>query len=120
MAGAGVNGLKVGDRVFWERMMPCGECALCRAGHGALCLKGPHLGTDTSGCLAEYAVVPAGFLVKVPETVTDSEAAALEPLFATFVHVAAAGISIGDTVAILGQGVMGLNWLQLIRFLGAA
>jgi len=43
----------------------------------------------------------------------------LEPLFATFVHVAAAGISIGDTVAILCQGVIGLNCLQLIRFLGA-
>ncbi|MDD5007418.1 MAG: alcohol dehydrogenase catalytic domain-containing protein [Syntrophorhabdaceae bacterium] len=117
--GAGVNDLMVGDRVFWGRMIPCGDCALCKAGYGALCLKGPHLGTDTSGCLAEYAIVPAGFLVKVPETVTDSEAAALEPLFATFVHVAAAGISIGDTVAILGQGVMGLNCLQLIRFLGA-
>ncbi len=118
-AGAGVSDLMVGDRVFWGHMIPCGECALCKAGYGALCLKGPHLGTDTSGCLAEYAVVPAGFLVKVPETVTDSEAAALEPLFATFVHVAAAGISIGDTVAVLGQGVMGLNCLQLIRFLGA-
>ena len=117
--GAGVKDLMAGDRVFWGRMIPCGECAICKAGHGALCLKGPHLGTDTSGCLAEYAVVPAAFLVKVPETVTDSETAALEPLFATFVHVAAAGISIGDTVAILGQGVMGLNCLQLVRFLGA-
>gem|GEM_PF-3499803 len=60
MAGAGVNGLKVGDRVFCGRMMPCGECSLCRAGHGALCLKGPHLGTDTSGGLDQRAAALQG------------------------------------------------------------
>jgi threonine dehydrogenase-like Zn-dependent dehydrogenase len=117
--GQGVENVKVGDRVFPARPVPCHECALCLAGYAERCRKGPIVGMDMPGCLAEYAVLPAECLMSIPESITDSEATAMQPLTSALEFVIAAKIKAGDTVIVLGQGVMGLNCMQLSRAYGA-
>jgi threonine dehydrogenase-like Zn-dependent dehydrogenase len=70
--------------------------------------------------LSEYVLLPAETVVGVPETLSNSEVAAMQPLSGCVADIFSAGIEMGDTVVILGQGVMGLNLMQLNRVLGAA
>jgi threonine dehydrogenase-like Zn-dependent dehydrogenase len=118
--GEGVQTLKVGDRVFWGRSIPCHQCDLCKAGYEALCRKGPILGLQIPACLAEYAVLPAECLVSVPASITDSEATAMQPFTGALRNVVVAEIALGDTVAVFGQGIMGLTCAQLSRACGAS
>lgn len=117
--GKGVQNLAVGDRVFLARSVPCHRCALCRAGYVERCRKGPIVGIHMPGCLSEYAVLPAECLMNIPDSISDSDAAAMQPLTSVLEFIVAAKIEIGSTVAILGQGTMGLNCAQLSRAYGA-
>lgn len=117
--GEDVSHIKVGDRVIYWRRASCHKCALCLAGYEWLCRKGPLLGLDIPGCLAEYALLPAESLMSIPNTVTDGEATAMQPLMGAVADVFATGVEMGDTVVVLGQGAMGLNFTQLSRVCGA-
>jgi threonine dehydrogenase-like Zn-dependent dehydrogenase len=117
--GENVTNLSKGDRVSYCCSVSCHECALCLAGYEDLCCKGPKLGLDIPGVLAEYALLSAAGLVVLPDSVTDSEGAALQPLAGTLGALALVGVEMGDTVAVLGQGSMGLNATQICRVCGA-
>jgi threonine dehydrogenase-like Zn-dependent dehydrogenase len=81
-----------------------------------------HIGTigrDFPGCFSEYAAVPLDALAKMPEGVSDWEVAAIQPLTSCIFNVQALGITLGDVVLILGQGVMGLNCAQAAKAAGA-
>lgn len=117
--GEGVTTLKVGDRVSARSKIPCHECELCRAGYEDRCRKGPTIGQQIPGAFCEYLTLPAEALAVVPPSISDNEAAALQPLSSCVADIADARIQIGDTVAILGQGVMGLNILELAKIAGA-
>src|SRR5579859_971371 len=65
--GAGVDGWAVGDRVVINPSFSCGRCEFCRAGHENLCASGGILGEEASGTFAEYIVVPARNLLKMPD-----------------------------------------------------
>jgi threonine dehydrogenase-like Zn-dependent dehydrogenase len=117
--GERVENLKVGDRVFFAKAVPCGDCALCKAGYSDRCRRGPILGIDIPGCFAEYAVLPAGCLIRIPDSIGDSEATAMQPLASVLEFIIAAKIEAGDTIAVLGQGVMGINCMQVSRAYGA-
>lgn len=117
--GEDVDSLSVGNRVFLARPVPCRECALCRTGYAERCRNGPIVGMDIPGCLAEYAVLPAECLMSIPDSITDSEATAMQPLTAALEFIIPAKIEAGDRVAVLGQGAMGLNCMQLSRAYGA-
>ena len=117
--GAGVTRFHPGDRVAARAKLPCQNCPLCLGGRGQLCRKGPIIGFQLPGCFAEYAVLPEIALVKVPENISDSEAACLQSLSDSVAAVETAQLSLGDTVAIIGQGSMGLECLQVARNSGA-
>lgn len=117
--GAGVNGFQPGDRVAARAKLPCGDCSLCHAEKSDLCRRGPVIGFDLPGCFSELAILPQIALVKVPERITDSEAACLQSLSDSVAAVETAGLRLGDTVAIFGQGSMGLECLQVARCCGA-
>ena len=118
--GENVTILKKGDRVSYCCSVSCHECALCLAGYEDLCCKGPKLGIDMPGVLAEYALLPAAGLVVLPDSITDSEGAALQPLAGTLGALSLVGVEMGDTIVVLGQGSMGLNATQICRVSGAA
>lgn len=117
--GQGVTSLKIGDRVAGRSRIPCHHCGLCRAGFEDRCRKGPVIGQQIPGGLCEYFTLPAEALAVLPPEVSDNQGATLQPLAGCVADIADAGIRPGDTVAITGQGVMGLNILQLARINGA-
>ncbi|HVV98821.1 MAG TPA: zinc-binding dehydrogenase [Planctomycetaceae bacterium] len=118
--GAGVSPkYKVGDRVAARAKLPCQKCTLCESGRSALCRRGPVIGFDLPGCFSDLALLPEIALVKVDDRISDSEAACLQSLSDSVAAVETAELHIGDTVAILGQGSMGLECLQIARASGA-
>jgi len=117
--GAGVTDFRVGDRIAARAKLPCQKCSLCLSERGNLCRKGPVIGFDLPGCFSELAILPEIALVKVDDRISDSEAACLQSLSDSVASVETAGIQIGDTVAIFGQGSMGLECLQIARISGA-
>lgn len=117
--GPGVTRFKVGDRVAARAKLPCGNCQLCLGGRNHLCRKGPIIGFQLPGCFSEYAILPEIALVKVDDRISDSEAACLQSLSDSVAAVETAQMAVGDTVAIFGQGSMGMECMQIARNTGA-
>ena len=117
--GPGVTRFRVGERVAARAKLPCGACPLCRAERSDLCRAGPVIGFDLPGCFAERARIPEIALVKVDDRISDSEAACLQSLSDSVAAVETAQLRLADTVAIFGQGSMGLECLQIARISGA-
>jgi threonine dehydrogenase-like Zn-dependent dehydrogenase len=117
--GSGVNRFHVGERVAARAKLPCQDCPLCRSERGTLCRKGPVIGFDLPGCFSERAILPEIALVKVDDRISDSEAACLQSLSDSVAAVETAQLQMADTVAIFGQGSMGLECLQIARLSGA-
>jgi len=74
--GAAVEGWSVGDRVAIDPTITCGECRFCEAGEQSMCEEYAVFGEHRKGGFAEYAAVPAGSLIAVPEAVAFETAAA--------------------------------------------
>src|SRR3954451_7991516 len=117
--GPGVTRFQPGDRVAARAKLPCEQCSLCMSGRADLCRKGPIIGFQLPGCFSERAILPEIALVKVDDRISDSEAACLQSLSDSVAAVETAQIRIGDTIAIYGQGSMGLECLQIARSSGA-
>ncbi len=117
--GPGVTRFLPGDRIAARAKLPCGNCPLCLSERSVLCRKGPVIGFDLPGCFCEVASLPEIALVKVDDRISDSEAACLQSLSDSVAAVETADIRMGDSVAIFGQGSMGLECLQIARISGA-
>jgi threonine dehydrogenase-like Zn-dependent dehydrogenase len=117
--GEGVQGYAPGDRVAARAKLPCGACPLCRAERSDECRAGPIIGFQLPGCFAEVAILPETALVKVDDRISDTEAACLQSLSDSVASVETAQIRLGDTVAVFGQGSMGLECMQIARCAGA-
>ena len=115
----GATGVAAGQRVMIDPAISCGACALCRAGRTNLCLHGGLLGRDADGVWAEFVTAPANRLLPVPVHL-GVEAAAMVQVAGTCVHAQrAAPIFPGDTAVVIGLGVSGLIFTQLLRASGA-
>ena len=117
--GEGVTRFKAGDRVAARAKLPCENCPLCNNGRAHLCRKGPIIGFQLPGCFCEYAVLPEIALTHVDDRISDSEAACLQSLSDSVASVETAEMRIGDSVAIFGQGSMGMECMQIARSSGA-
>ena len=116
---AGESGLAVGHRVLIDPAISCRSCALCRQGRSNLCLRGGLLGRDADGVFAEFAIAPADRLLSIPDDVP-GPAAGLLQVAGTCVHAQrAAPVSVGDVAVVIGLGVSGLIFTQLLRAAGA-
>ena len=118
--GKNVTHLKPGDRVCMEPGIPCYHCEQCLSGHYNLCEHVRFWATPPyQGCLCEYVVHPAAFTFKLPDNMSYSEGALVEPL-AIGLHAAnTAGVKLGQTVVILGAGCIGLVSLLSAKAYGA-
>jgi len=106
--GAGVVKFRIGDRVIVEPNYPCGGCVLCRQGRGAVCARKKAMGVNIPGCFSEYATAPEEFVWPVPDVISDRDAVTIEPLAVSLRGLFRSGAKPGDTVAVLGCGVVGL------------
>ncbi len=108
-----------GRRVVAANSAPCGSCASCARGQETLCET---LLPLLNGAYAEYLLVPGRIarinLLPVPPGLDSEIAAMVEPLACCLHGVAAAGVSQGDTVAIVGLGPIGLMLCACVRDVG--
>jgi L-iditol 2-dehydrogenase len=106
--GSEVKKLRIGQRVIVEPNYPCGQCALCLKGRGAVCSLKGSMGVNLPGCFVEKALAPAEFVWPVPDAISDQDAATIEPLTVSLHGLLQSGVQKGDTLAVLGCGVVGL------------
>jgi (R,R)-butanediol dehydrogenase / meso-butanediol dehydrogenase / diacetyl reductase len=119
--GEGVGRIQVGDRVCVEPIYSCGECPSCRKGHYNVCEKLGFVGLSGGyGGFAEYSVVPAHMVHKIPDHMSWEQAALVEPTAVAVHAVRQSGLQIGDTVAVFGAGPIGLLVIQAARAAGAS
>jgi L-iditol 2-dehydrogenase len=119
--GRGVKGWKRGDRVIAEGTMEtCGSCFLCKVGNSHVCRDRKYLGVMVDGCFAEYVKIPAGLLHRMPEGMSFEEASLAEPA-SIVIHALIEDnrIEVGDFVAVLGCGSIGLLGAQVAKAVGA-
>ncbi|WP_328767342.1 zinc-dependent alcohol dehydrogenase [Streptomyces sp. NBC_00286] len=118
-AGKGAEDFAPGDRVIIEPNLYCGRCAQCRSGRYNICRELKVFGCQTPGAMGDLFTIPADRVHRVPDGMTDLQAALVEPL-ATPVHaVAKVGDLTGHTVVVLGAGPIGLLTLIAARHAGA-
>jgi L-iditol 2-dehydrogenase len=118
------TGVEPGDRVATPPGIPCLACRFCNSGHENLCQRRAALGYRYDGGFAEYMLVPAagverGLLYRIPDRLSDPEAALAEPLACVVNGQRKNGIALDDVVLIVGAGPIGLMHLQLARLQGA-
>jgi NADPH:quinone reductase-like Zn-dependent oxidoreductase len=120
--GEGVEGWQVGDRVMPYLMDTCGRCRFCTTGRESLCLDAGFISFAHSGGYAERLVCSASQLVRVPDEVSDVEAAAVQIAFATAWHMlfTRGRLRPGETVLVnsVGSGI-GSAAVQLAQMAGA-
>lgn len=112
--------LRPGMRVAVDPAQPCRRCEQCQHGHPNLCRRLHFCGNfPDDGSLCEWMHMPARSCFPVPETLSDVEAALLEPLGVAIHAIDLARIRVGHSVAILGAGPIGLLLLQVAKLAGA-
>ena len=127
--GPGVTSVKPGDRVAVEPLHGCmefgGSCPMCRVGQYQLCLTGlTHVGIPRvrmlPGGYGDYSVAHETRLFPIPSGVGFAEAALLD-ILAVGVHAVNIGRPrVGDSVVVLGCGVIGLDVIQCLRVAGVS
>ncbi|ALX14613.1 butanediol dehydrogenase [Burkholderia cepacia JBK9] len=117
--GAGVTALRAGDRVAVEPEYRCSQCAYCRAGSYNLCVSMGFAGLMGDGGMADFAVVPAYMLHRLPDGVSLEQAAVMEPA-AVALHALRRGeLRLGESCAVFGLGPIGLLLIMLAKLQGA-
>jgi L-iditol 2-dehydrogenase len=114
---------KVGDRVFFHHHAPCFKCRYCRNGDYVQC------GTWRKskiipGGISEYALIPEvnlkGDTLLLPDKISFEQAALIEPVACVVKGLKRVKIRQGDTVLVIGLGVMGQLHVMLAKKYGAS
>jgi (R,R)-butanediol dehydrogenase/meso-butanediol dehydrogenase/diacetyl reductase len=117
--GRGVTAFRPGDRVAPDVLIYCGTCFWCQRHQVSLCDKLAALGLSGDGGLAEYCKAPTAMCIKLPNGMSYEHAALAEPLSVAVRAIRKGRVSLGDKVAIVGGGTIGLFCLQAARVAGA-
>jgi len=117
--GEGVIDIKIGERVTGLGYWACGKCYFCKRGMYNICLDSGFTGISVDGCMAEYMTAPSYSFYKLPESVSDEVGVLVEPLAVAIHAVHQGNVRMGDTVAIVGDGTIGLCSLLAAKVAGA-
>ena len=108
--GEGVTEFAPGDRVFVHHHAPCFNCRACEREDYVQCATWRKTSIDPGG-LAEYFRVPKeniGDTLRLPESVPFADGSLVEPLACVVKSIRRSGLRAGDSVYVIGLGVMGL------------
>lgn len=110
-----------GARIMVHHYDGCRSCSNCMAGWTQLCDQGPVVyGLSGHGAHARYMKVPARTLVSLPDDLTFTTGAAIScgtgTAFGAIERMAMKG---GATIAVFGQGPVGLSATMLAATMGA-
>lgn len=122
--GKNVAGFQAGDKVSIANVIPCGSCPACLEGRENACMNRKAIGYEFNGGFEEYVLIPeiaikSGNVIKLPEHVSFTAGALIEPLACCIRGLKNAGTGFNDTVLIVGAGPIGLMHMQLSRIAGA-
>jgi len=118
--GPGVAGCAVGDRVVLEPIAGCGYCRSCKNGLKNMCPNWHHIGITCDGTFAEYITIAAEQTHRIPDSMGFAEAALLEPLGLAVRSLEQSRPMVGESVAILGPGSLGMMHLLAFKAAGAS
>ncbi len=112
--GSAVDDRRPGERVLIPSVYGCGRCQYCRRGRENLCVNMVMLGNNIDGGYAEFVVVPARELIPVPDALPLEQASVIADALSTPFHAVRnrARVQVGETVAVVGCGGVGLNVVQ--------
>jgi propanol-preferring alcohol dehydrogenase len=118
--GQNVKHIVAGDRVCIHYLAFCGVCRFCALGQEQFCAAGQMIGKHRDGGYAEWVLVPAGSVFKLPPEISFEAAAVMMCSSATSLHALnKARLQPGESAAIFGFGGLGFSALQLARARGA-
>ena len=121
--GKNIDNFQSGDRVVIPFNNSDGICPLCQSGHQNLCLNLQVPGFTFDGGYAQYVNIPRARhnLVRLPESVSFTEAASMGCRFMTSFHgiVHQARVQPGEWVAVYGCGGIGLASVHIASAIGA-
>ena len=112
--------LAVGTRVCVDPAQACGRCDLCQNGHPNLCRNLHFCGLwPDDGAMCQYINVPGDTCFPMPDSIDLAQGPLLETLGVALHTVDLAKVRVGNSVAIIGAGPIGLCILQVLRLAGA-
>lgn len=119
--GKEVKSFLRGDRVCLHYMATCGRCEWCAREHEQFCATGQMIGKYRNGGYAEFIVIPARSVFRLPEAIPFAHGAIMMCSSATSLHALhKARLQPGDVVAVFGVGGLGISAIQLAQALGAS
>ena len=120
-AGQAVREFRPGDRVFVHHHAPCFKCAPCERGEYVQCATW-RASQIVPGGMAEYFLVSATNqrdTLKLPDDIDDLDAVLVEPAACVVKSLRRSGLRAGESVLIIGLGIMGMLHVKLARHCGA-
>ena len=117
--GRSVTKVRPGDKVTVEPVLICGHCNYCQQGNYHLCANISFQYRQGQGGLTTDFIAPERWVHVLPENLPYKLGALIEPLAVAVHAVGLANLKIGDNVAIIGAGAIGLFILQVLREAGA-
>jgi L-iditol 2-dehydrogenase len=122
--GAGVPGLRPGDRVFVHHHVPCYHCEVCRKGDLTFCPTYASTNIDPGGFAEKFRVpsenVARGAILPLDPSVGWEAGTLLEPAGCALTALHRVGFQAGDSVFIVGLGPVGILYGALAHALGAS
>jgi len=113
---------RVGDRVMVHHYDGCRTCEFCRSGWTQYCPNDKTVfgGLNGDGAHADFMKVPAHTLIRLPDSLSFKTGAAISCGTGTaFAAIKRVELSADDTVAVFGQGPVGLSATMLAKAFGA-
>jgi threonine dehydrogenase-like Zn-dependent dehydrogenase len=107
-----------GERVVMIPLTYCGRCYYCLRGLPTYCTRGKFMGLTRDGFFAEAIALRPRNLIPVPDSVSNEEAAVVEPVALALRVLDALKPNVGDYATIIGQGAIGLLMTQVARLKG--
>jgi L-iditol 2-dehydrogenase len=120
-AGVIEAGPRRGTRVAIDPAITCGRCRPCLDGYRNLCLNIRFAGHgDQDGAMRDFLAWPSDLLHPLPDSVTDTDGALLEPLGVAIHALDLGHVRLGARVAVVGCGPIGLLLIAVLRAAGAS
>lgn len=110
----------VGKKVGIFPLIPCRACPQCAEKYYEMCANYDYVGSRRDGGYAEYVAVPVWNLIELPESMSFTSAAMLEPLSVALHAIKIGGVKKDDNVAIIGTGMIGISAGQWAYKFGAS
>jgi 2-desacetyl-2-hydroxyethyl bacteriochlorophyllide A dehydrogenase len=117
--GLGVDGLRLDQPVTVMPLQWCGACPACASGYQHLCHRLNFIGIDSPGAMQQLWTVPATVVIPLPEGLSLTDAALVEPTAVAVHDVRRAALQAGEQAIVVGGGPVGVLIALVAHSIGA-